>query len=81
MTFCVCDMFSVVARWFAARRFSVGRFFAGKFAAGTFDAGMFVEGKFAAGKIAAKGVMWRWLVETLYGKILCVTTSSHIDFR
>ena len=71
MKFCVCDLFSVVARWFAARRSSVGRFVAGKFAAGTFDAGMFVEGKFAAGRIAAKGFMWRWLVETLYGTFLC----------
>ena len=71
MDFYVCDMCSVVARWFAARRFSVGRFLAGKFAAGTFDAGMFVEGKFAAGRIAAKGFMWRRLVETLYGTFLC----------
>ena len=75
MTFCVCDMFSVVARWFAARRFSVGRFLAGKFAAGTFDAGMFVEGKFAAGRIAAKGFMWRRLVETSCKTILCDNVS------
>ena len=71
MKFCVCDMLSVVARWFSERRISVGRFPAGKFAAGTFDAGMFVERKFAAGRFAAKGFMWRRLVETLYGKFLC----------